>query len=166
MYCKHYNGTSRATRSRHWWKCLLILPPYYCPAILSMYDIHNKSSFWGNSKVIDFPPYILAFEATGAKILWSKDLNFLVPKDVYICQHQPPKCRSWSVEIFLFQSTLKPHMEQPSIMRNFFVQLLDHDFSNPYNKTIKMSTHISIRTVKFGVLGLSCKKWSQFYLKI
>ena len=109
MYCQHYNGTCLATWNGHCWNFLLILPPYYCPAILSICNIHNKISFWGNSKMIDFWPYTLVLEATGPKILWSKDLNFLVPKDVYICQHQPPKCRSWSVEIFLFQSTLILH---------------------------------------------------------
>ena len=85
------------------------MPPYYCSTMLSTYDIHNKISFWGHSEAIGFLPYVLAFEAAVPLILWSKCLNFFVPKDFYTCQHDPTKCRSRSINAFFLQSTLVQH---------------------------------------------------------
>ena len=68
--------------------------------VLLIYKFHNKISFLGQSEVIDFLPYLLALKATAVLILWSKDLNFLVPKVFYICLLYPTGCKIRSDEIF------------------------------------------------------------------
>ena len=87
------------------------MPPYYGPILLPTYDIHNKISLWDHSEAIGFWPYVLAFEATVPLILWSKCLNFFVPKDFHTCQHDPTKCRSRSINAFFLQSTLIWHIK-------------------------------------------------------
>ena len=61
--------------------------------VLFICEFHNKISFLGQSKVVDFWPYLLVFKAAVPEILLSKVPNFFGQNVPYICVDYPTECR-------------------------------------------------------------------------
>ena len=119
LYCKHYNDSLAPTPNGRLWKFSLIMPKYFCPTALFIYEFHNKNSYWGHSKAIGFWPYVLAFKATAPKTLLSTDLDFF-DQMTSLCHLKPPKCYSRSPNIF--------YPGAPLIARTIF---LSYDLGRP-----------------------------------